>query len=59
MFKLMKHQPSKLIDPTFCKNVCRNAADNVNQEFIVELDNLLDATRLRVCHLDDKESKIL
>jgi hypothetical protein len=55
----MKHQPSKLIDPTFSKNVCRNPADNVNQEFIVELDNLLDATRLRVCHLDDKESKIL
>jgi len=35
MFKLMKHQPSKLIDPTFSKTSAGAPVDNVNQEFIV------------------------
>jgi hypothetical protein len=38
----------KLIDPTYSRKGLRNLADNLNQEFIVELNNLLDAVRLRV-----------
>ena len=34
-FKLIEHQPLKLIDPTFLKNCLHNLADNVIQEFIV------------------------